>query len=841
MKNSIAKPSFKYDPPVAASAAPGLSQLSDEDLLREFNELEQALEKCLADNDDKYNVLRNTMQIDNNNNERNLEIFQSTSEIISRNIIISSEEIQALISQIYANTTTIINTGDSLEYANKAKYKLSVAKQSMDIINSTNLLASIEALFDNMSFDHESIEYVVHVLTIVTHVLPNISSSFPSSNKNNFEILSECIEHQLKKIKENFCQAFETMDIDSMKYLSLSYKTIYGNILYALKQRKSTKRDIENSIHSHDNLLHVEFIRKSFDDLSRVAESFSTEESLNGGGKGSKRRLNKEKAKEHLKEMFKTAMSTYNAAMSTIAKVFDAIDEQATVQGILIYEIILNGNCGLLRSINSFIGIPIEMEMFEQNENNNYDEDYSSKNTNNNNSVHEQHGNADCYINENINLIDLLWVFSEIDRLFLTLPRKFNGSDTIFSTLDSLFLPFKKQFLIYEEKKIHILSKEILAQMYDKNMLASTDIIIQGHTKLHKQYVATYKNSLQLFLSMQVNQNNTGGSENINSDSCLPLTLQLLQDYMLPMHKGICDTITIACRNFDKDTSHNLNVEEIVRFYQSLIQIIEAHQIGSTRITKLLSNFRNINESGTDDENIGDEYFVEKIRRHNIRTNDLSSFARPFYEGKYVLISTIEKLVNKAIKNWLTDQLRHLKNIIDQEYKVTSFLGEQTPAFKRISSDFINTTYHAKKILDGSNLLRCIVNYIQGFFKIFYSHIILHKYTPEQGIQIKWDIQQLEKTLLNNVFTELMVRVDNATNNDTSDTSYTNIWKSTKDTNIVQTLKSVVGHFKRVIEILIVADYETAELVKTDLIKENHQKYESSAMYILNARQDAVL
>ena len=64
---------------------------------------------------------------------------------------------------------------------------------------------------------------------------------------------------QSAKIKEMFSRAFETMDIHSMKYLSLSYKTIDGNILYALKQRKSTKRDNENSIHSHDNLLHIEF------------------------------------------------------------------------------------------------------------------------------------------------------------------------------------------------------------------------------------------------------------------------------------------------------------------------------------------------------------------------------------------------------------------------------------------------------------------------------------------------------------------------------------------------------------------------------------------------------
>ena len=48
-------------------------------------------------------MVSNEIQVENNNNERNLDIYQSTSEIIQRNIMSSTEEIQALISQIYAN------------------------------------------------------------------------------------------------------------------------------------------------------------------------------------------------------------------------------------------------------------------------------------------------------------------------------------------------------------------------------------------------------------------------------------------------------------------------------------------------------------------------------------------------------------------------------------------------------------------------------------------------------------------------------------------------------------------------------------------------------------------
>ena len=110
--------------------------VSEENLLQLFNELDHTLDKYLIDTNLKYDMVSNEIQVENNNNERNLDIYQSTSEIIHRNIMSSTEEIQALISQIYANTTIIIHTGDSLEYANKAKYKLTIAKKSMEIMDS---------------------------------------------------------------------------------------------------------------------------------------------------------------------------------------------------------------------------------------------------------------------------------------------------------------------------------------------------------------------------------------------------------------------------------------------------------------------------------------------------------------------------------------------------------------------------------------------------------------------------------------------------------------------------------------------------------------------------------
>ena len=123
-----------------------------------FNELDHTLDKYLIDINLKYDMVSNEIQVENNNNERNLDIYQSTSEIIQRNIMSSTEEIQALISQIYANTTIIIHTGDSLEYANKAKYKLKIAKKSMEIIDSADPLSLINGLFDNMPFNDENID-----------------------------------------------------------------------------------------------------------------------------------------------------------------------------------------------------------------------------------------------------------------------------------------------------------------------------------------------------------------------------------------------------------------------------------------------------------------------------------------------------------------------------------------------------------------------------------------------------------------------------------------------------------------------------------------------------------
>ena len=70
--------------------------VSEENLLQLFNELDHTLDKYLIDTNLKYDMVSNEIQVENNNNERNLDIYQSTSEIIHRNIMSSTEEIQAL-------------------------------------------------------------------------------------------------------------------------------------------------------------------------------------------------------------------------------------------------------------------------------------------------------------------------------------------------------------------------------------------------------------------------------------------------------------------------------------------------------------------------------------------------------------------------------------------------------------------------------------------------------------------------------------------------------------------------------------------------------------------------
>ena len=154
--------------------------------------------------------------------------------------------------------------------------------------------------------------------------------------------------------------------------------------------------------------------------------------------------------------------------------------------------------------------------------------------------------------------------------------------------------------------------------------------------------------------------------------------------------------------------------------------------------------------------------------------------------------------------------------MIEKEYKVTTFMGEESTVFNKISNDFINILNYMKTFMDGNNLEQCMINYLHGFFSIFFNHILSNKYKPEQGVQIKWDIQQLEKKLLNNIFKEI--------------SSY----------DLLTILKLTIEHFKRVLEILIVIDYRTAESLCNDLIKENRLKYEQSALSVLRARNDAV-
>ena len=91
----------------------------------------------------EYESAVNDVQLINDTEERNLEILERTSEILRRSMVNSCEEVQNLLSQVYANTTIAMNTGDSLEYAYSAKYRLKVAKNSMEIVQSANPLAII--------------------------------------------------------------------------------------------------------------------------------------------------------------------------------------------------------------------------------------------------------------------------------------------------------------------------------------------------------------------------------------------------------------------------------------------------------------------------------------------------------------------------------------------------------------------------------------------------------------------------------------------------------------------------------------------------------------------------
>ena len=125
----------------------------------------------------------NDVQLINDTEERNLEILERTSEILRRSMVNSCEEVQKLLSQVYANTTIAMNIGDSLEYAYSAKYRLKVAKTSMEIVQSATPLALINDLFKNAPFNHKKVVYVVHVLEVVTSVLPNMTMSSEPRNR----------------------------------------------------------------------------------------------------------------------------------------------------------------------------------------------------------------------------------------------------------------------------------------------------------------------------------------------------------------------------------------------------------------------------------------------------------------------------------------------------------------------------------------------------------------------------------------------------------------------------------------------------------------------------------
>ena len=120
-----------------------------------------------------------------------------------------------------------------------------------------------------------------------------------------------------------------------------------------------------------------------------------------------------------------------------------------------------------------------------------------------------------------------------------------------------------------------------------------------------------------------------------------------------------------------------------------------------------------------------------------------------------------------------------------------------------------------KTFMDGNNLEQCMINYLHGFFSIFstiYYQINTNqsKVCKLNGIYNNW------KKLLNNIFKEI------------------------SSCDLLTILKLTIEHFKRVLEILIVIDYRTAESLCNDLIKENRLKYEQSALSVLRARNDAV-
>lgn len=298
--------------------------ISDAELLGQFTELEDVLGNYIQEIGIEYESAVNDVQLINDTEERNLEILERTSEILRRSMVNSCEEVQKLLSQVYANTTIAMNTGDSLEYAYSAKYRLKVAKNSMEIVQSANPLAIIKSLFKNAPFNHKKVVYVVSVLEVVTSVLPNMTISSEPSNRISVNDVRSCIQSQLENVIRIFKQAFDFKDMRTMKHCALTYKMIYEKIL----------KDLNPSTSHKSNAIHVEFVGTSLYNLSKVQQR-NKKKCKEIHEKRTNALEPKDTQKATLAEIFKLCASTYNVAMSTIVQIFDE-SEQRVVQGNLI-------------------------------------------------------------------------------------------------------------------------------------------------------------------------------------------------------------------------------------------------------------------------------------------------------------------------------------------------------------------------------------------------------------------------------------------------------------------------------------------------------------------------
>ena len=75
----------------------------DAELLGLFTELEDVVGNYIQEVGIEYDNTVNDVQVINDTEERNLEILERTSEILRRSMINSCEEVQNLLSQVYAN------------------------------------------------------------------------------------------------------------------------------------------------------------------------------------------------------------------------------------------------------------------------------------------------------------------------------------------------------------------------------------------------------------------------------------------------------------------------------------------------------------------------------------------------------------------------------------------------------------------------------------------------------------------------------------------------------------------------------------------------------------------